>query len=196
MTASRVVFYLAAAVLMAFSTGYAGQISRYVVDQNNDPVRNAIVRFQASSVSTKSDKKGAFSLQLPKDTFPRVITAWKQGYFNGGQKILNHQDDCRIVLSRISFSDNPDYQWLQLGLPPGSPSEQASGLPSTGLQKEEHDGSTEESQPCQVCHPQITEEWKKDAHSSSAVNPVFLSFYNGTDLKNTKDAGPGFKKRL
>ena len=38
------------------------------------------------------------------------------------------------------------------------------------------------SKSCGLCHPQ-NPEWEADAHSQSAVNPRFLTMYEGTDVK-------------
>jgi len=120
-----------------------------------DPVSGAIVRIQATENLSVTDEKGYFELRKIGEDGNLIITAWKEGHYIGSIEAIPSIQSVTIHLSKYNKTDNPDYDWI--------PDE--GGLGSIG---------------CAECHPAY-DEWLSDAHSQSAVNPRFLSMYNGTD---------------
>jgi len=157
-----------------YRTSFAEQFSGSVVDMNCKPIMNARVRLQGSCVSGRTNKNGNFNIH--DDFMSNYIIAWKSGFYNGGQKIPTENKKYLIVLNPIDPSDNKGYKWLS--------SQKNETLIPNG---------TDEAKPCGHCHPKIAEQWGQDAHSSSATNPVFLSFFNGTHTQSQDTAGPGYK---
>ena len=148
-----------------------------VVDKEGRPINNAMVCLQGSSISTRANNQGHFRLTVDHTINSKYITAGKFGFYNGAQSLSSDTEKYRIVLKPVSLEDNKDYHWL----------------PSLKTQVD-HDTKNEgEAKPCEVCHPAVTEEWKQDAHSGSATNNVFLSFFNGTDRNGKQEASPGYK---
>jgi len=82
-----------------------------------------------------------------------------------------------IVLKPVSSIDNEKYSWI-------------SSSHNRSIITED---KTEEEKACQFCHPMIVEEWENSAHSTSAKNPLFLSFFNGTNKNNQKKVEPGYR---
>ena len=162
--------------VLVYDTAHGFQLSGTVVDTNGQPVGNAIVRIQGTARSTSSDPKGFFTLTTDADHSGH-ITAWKSGFYNGGQAITAKEAGYSIVLRPLFLEDNVNYQWI------------------TSRQKENArpaEAKTE-AKTCEICHPLIVEEWKSSSHANSASNPLFLAFYNGTDMKGSKPAGPGYR---
>lgn len=156
--------------VVADTTEYHG----LVVDQGGNPINMATVRLQGTSSSALTDPNGFFLLRSDKATNSRHITAWKTGYYNGGQPLSAGKKEYKIVLNPIQKTDNQGYTWL--------PSFNES-LP------EDKAGS----KPCQRCHAKLVEQWEKSSHRSSAINPVFLSFFNGTNIDGKQAHGPGYR---
>ena len=164
--------------LSVFQTfGFAGQFSGTVVNPEGQPLGNANVRLQATSFSTLTDENGCFILPVDEGTGSKYITAWKPGFYNGGQQVGEEYKEYPIELNPIQFTDNRRYHWLS----------------SFADKKSTPANMTGEARPCQGCHPAVTEQWTKDAHSRSAVNPLFLVFFNGTTALGENGAGPGYK---
>jgi hypothetical protein len=126
------------------------------VYDSSGPIRGAVVRVQATENKTVSGKEGDFTLAVDKDDFPLTVTAWTDGYFVGWDKTDSAAKDLSIELKKYYTYDNPDYSWFST---------------------ESADGSAS----CASCMPSY-DEWIADAHSQSAVNPRFLTMYNGTDV--------------
>jgi mono/diheme cytochrome c family protein len=145
-----------------------------VADQNGSPINKATVRLQGTSSSTLTDLGGAFLLRTDKATLARHITAWKTGYYNGGQPLSAGLKEYKIVLQPIPVTDNKGYAWR--------PSFHAS-FP------EEKAGI----QPCKVCHARLVNQWEKSSHRRSAVNPLFLFFFKGTNIDGKQAHGPGYR---
>jgi hypothetical protein len=82
-----------------------------------------------------------------------------------------------IVLRPLFSEDNVNSQWI------------------TSSQKETaHPTEAKaEAKTCEICHPLIVEEWKSSSHATAASNPLFLAFYNGTNMKGSQPAGPGYR---
>jgi hypothetical protein len=152
------------------------QVSGVVVDTGNSPVNNAKVCVQGNRYCVQTDTNGRFHLSVDTISPGTNITAGKFGFYNGARPFMIGIKPVTIVLRPVPQFDNTDYQWL----------------PSLTSGQEKQTSGLEENQPCQVCHPKITQEWQQDAHSNAAKNAIFLSFFNGTDVNGEKSAGPGY----
>jgi hypothetical protein len=152
---------LAAGSLAAAQTQVAG-----VVRDPAGPVAGAIVRVQTTSIVTTTDAQGRFVLHGVPDT-GATLTATAPGYYVAGPVAARPGDaGVSFVLRKHAPGDNQDYPWLS-----------AYGAEGKALN-------------CQNCHSEAAnptstlpfDEWVRDAHAKSAVNPRFLSVYNGNDL--------------
>ena len=152
------------------------KVSGVVADTGGSPVNNAKVCVQGNRYCVHTDTSGRFHLSVDAISPGTNITAGKFGFYNGARSFSGEISPAAIVLRPIPQVDNPDYQWL----------------PSLAGRHDRQTSGLDENQPCQVCHPKITQEWQQDAHSNSAKNAVFLSFYNGTDVNGKNAAGPGY----
>ncbi len=144
-------------------------LSGTVLDREG-PIEGAVVRIQTSELSTTTDSEGRFSLPNPdsKNTF--TVTAWKYGYYIAGQgDVAPGLDSVEIYLEPHTDSDNPWYDWLPSLYHPGEGEDQGCA--------ECHSSSG-----TNITHTLPVDEWLQDSHSRSAVNPRFLSMYNGTDV--------------
>jgi hypothetical protein len=150
------------AVFLAGCTALEPAIISGVVLDEHGPLVGAVVRVQATEISTLTDDEGAFNLDvsdLEEGTYK--ITAWADGYFVGWvENVLESEQPIEITLNRYYTTDNPDYNWFSM---------------------EGEEGSIT----CSHCMP-CYEEWIQDAHSQSAVNPRFLTMYNGTDVQGNQ----------
>jgi ferredoxin len=164
-------------VLPVYGFASSAYISGVVVNTKGTPVNNAVVGLQGGLNSTRTDQKGHFQLVM-NGFYSSRITAGKFGYYNGATPLSSNVDEYRIVLNPIPKGDNEHYDWL----------------PSLITQQEGDADNAGEGKACQVCHPAVTEEWKQDAHSDSARNTIFLSFFNGTDKNGKQEGGPGYKQ--
>lgn len=145
-----------------------GKISGRVIDYNG-PIAGAIVRIQATEIHTFTDDSGYFT--LPKsieDNRPTNVTAWSSGYYINGVEVSS-QKDIEIHLKKHSDVDNPNYRWLPSTLQFGQNEEQACAKCHSNLDTD-------------IKFPLPVDEWLDDAHSQSAINPLFLTMYNGTDM--------------
>ncbi len=135
----------------------------------------AVVRIQTTKYSAVTGPEGKYELAVPGSVSGMVkLTAWAKGYFIGGPvKALPGEKDVTISLERHSRLDNPEYEWL--------PSFRSAG--------------SGEDQGCAECHfrgeaasgPALpVDEWLKDAHSRSAVNPRFLTLHTGKDMSGRR----------
>jgi hypothetical protein len=152
----------------------AMQFSGKVVDPTGQPINEAIVRLQGTSFSALTNQTGHFTILTNKAVSSKYITAWKDGYYNGGHLVSLERTECSIQLSPIRKEDNQKYEWL-----PSLYETSTAGKP--------------EIKPCQKCHAGLTEQWRKSTHATSAINPIFLAFFRGTDKDGKKNAGPGYK---
>ena len=134
---------------------WPGQVSGVALDQDG-PLAGVTVRLQATLIQTLTDGQGRFTLKNLPVGQPLTISAWKQGYYCAKiTGILPSQDGISISLRRYQTSDNPGYAWIP---PVGNVS-------------------------CASCKSQVTNAWlNNDAHAGAAVNPRFLTMYNGTDV--------------
>ena len=141
-----------------------------MVTTDDKSVVNAVVRLQGQAAYTLSDAQGRFSLPVTNPETPIHITAWTPGYYIT-VAATDGTDELQLALRRHPTDDNPDYTFISPLLEPDNPTA------------------------CGRCHAARTgtsslmlpvDEWLKDAHSGSAVNPRFLSVYNGTTLDGSK----------
>ena len=126
-----------------------------VQNENGVLMSGAVVRARATENKTVAGN-GAFVLGGFTDTLPISVTAWVEGYYVGWVSAVPGGDPVTITLKPHYTTDNPDYDWFS------------------------HEGA-EGSLSCSHCMP-CYEEWQADAHSQSAVNPRFLTMYNGADV--------------
>lgn len=166
----RLIWALAATALPAtltFLLADTGKAITGVVTDGAQPVSGAVVRVQATSVSTTTNERGEFTLGGLPNLPAMPLTAWALGYYIAGPVTAKPGDSgISFALRKIPAADNPSYAW-------------ASGFSSSGQDVN-----------CQNCHadiqpktPQLPfDEWQLDAHGTSAQNRRFLSMYNGTDL--------------
>ncbi len=127
-----------------------------VVRHQGGPVAGAIVRIQLTENKTATKEDGTFILTNLASEDTVVVTAWADGYYVGWKRTPPDADSVVISLSPYYTTDNPDYDWFS------------------------HEGASG-SESCSHCMPSFNE-WKADAHSQSAVNPRFLTMYNGNDI--------------
>ncbi|MFQ6101353.1 MAG: hypothetical protein ACE5OS_08985 [Anaerolineae bacterium] len=136
------------------AAGPTGAIQGIVLDDEG-PVAGAVVRVRATDNRTRTAADGSFTLSLTTTTSVSV-TAWAEGYFVGWISAAPGTAPVTITIRPYYTTDNPDYTWFSMEGAEGSKS-------------------------CSHCMPSY-QEWIEDAHSQSAVNPRFLTMYNGTDV--------------
>lgn len=154
------------------------------VRDERGPVAGAIVRIQTTEATARTDADGRFALPVSEGisteaaasvSAPEVsaenavrITAWAPNYYNiGPVAVRPGASDITLTLEPHTSADNPQYAWVAAA--------------SRG----------DEPGHCQACHsdPDVWgswlpyDEWILDAHGRSAVNPLFLSMYQGADLQ-------------
>jgi hypothetical protein len=140
---------------MAPTSSQDQRILRGFVRVEGLPVEGASVRVQATTIKTSTAHDGSFTLYVSgNDSI--TVTAWAGGYYVGWNKAPPGADPIVITLIPYYATDNPDYDWFS------------------------HEGVSG-SESCSHCMPSFNE-WKADAHSQTAVNPRFLTMYNGTDV--------------
>ncbi len=133
-----------------------------VVYDSEGPVTGATVRVQLTENKTTSGTNGSFIMENLTITEPISVTAWAPGYYVGGTTALPSLEPITITLKPHYTTDNLDYEWFTFE-------------------------GVEGSESCAPCHTAY-EEWKADAHSQSAVNPRFLTMYEGTDVNGNKSS--------
>jgi hypothetical protein len=127
-----------------------------VVVNTNGPVVGATVRIQATQQSVRTAADGTFALTTLNAAAPVTVTAWITGHYIGWAVATPGSEDVQITLNAHYVTDNPEYDWFA-------------------------EGDVEGSAACGLCHTAYAE-WQADAHSQSAVNPLFLTIYQGTDV--------------
>jgi len=131
-----------------------------VVHDAEGPVAGATVRVRLTENKTATAADGSFTLSGVAGTDPVSVTAWADGYYVGWTDGTPGLVPVTITLKPYYTTDNLDYEWFSF----------------QGI---------EGSESCALCHPSYAE-WKADAHSQSAVNPRFLTMYEGTDVHGNK----------
>ena len=158
------------------------RIIKGIVRNENNTISGALVRIQTTERSALTETNGKFELAVPGTiNGPVKITAWAKGYYIGGPvEALPGKKEVTISLHRHSKWDNLEYQWL--------PSSQSTG--------------PGENQGCSECHlrgdaakgPMLpVDEWLKDAHSQSAVNPLFLTLHSGKDISGRRSPSTRYR---
>ncbi len=127
-----------------------------IVRDAEGPVAGATVRVQLTENKTITAADGSFTLSHLAAGVPVSITAWAEGYYIGGTSATPGLEPVIITLKPYYTTDNLDYEWFSFQGVEGSAS----------------------CAPCHTAYP----EWRADAHSQSAVNPRFLTMYEGTDV--------------
>jgi hypothetical protein len=128
-----------------------------VVRDEDGPVAGATVRVRATDNKTTTATDGSFTLSGLTASVPVSITAWIEGYYVGWTSAAPGTELIAITIKPYYTTDNPDYIWFSME-------------------------GTEGSKSCGHCMVDHYAEWLADAHSQSAVNPRFLTMYNGTDV--------------
>lgn len=137
-----------------------------VVVDDTGPVHGALVRIQTTGVHTKTGIDGSFSLTTALLEGPLRLTAFAPGYYIAGPIAARPGDtDVTFKFVKHATVDDPSYEWIA----------------AHNVGRSRH---------CERCHSDPTDvaaalpfdEWRNDAHATSAVNPRFLSMYRGTDL--------------
>ncbi len=164
-------------ILSVYSNAYASDFPGIVVDGEGEPIVNALVRVQGTDSAALTDRNGNFVLSSDGGEKLKNITAWKSGYFNGGQPLLTGNGFYRVELKSIHKTDNKDYKWI----------------PSLNSGDYLTDENEAVEKACEKCHQEIVKEWLASTHSSSATNQLFLTFFNGTGEKGQKAVAPGYK---
>ncbi len=158
------------------------KIVRGTVRDDEGAVAGAVVRIQTTEYSAVTGPKGEFELAVPESFGGAVkLTASAKGYFIGGPvEAMPGVKEVSISIHRHSKWDNREYEWL--------PSSRSSG--------------SGENQGCSECHlreragsgPDLpVDEWLRDAHSKSAVNPLFLTMHAGTDMSGRRSPATRYK---
>lgn len=144
----------------ADNTGIKGQVTNA-----SGPVEDAVVRIKATSIETRTDRDGRFSLSSKSMdlTDSVTVTASKEGYFIASSS--GQSGDYSIQLHSLPQVDNEKYEWVD---------------PTP---------SSTESDNCGNCHAQIHDEWKLGAHANSATGRRFLNLYEGTDWSRERKVG-------
>jgi hypothetical protein len=156
-------------------TAQSGKDIRGTVRDGAGPIAGATVRVQTTAVSTLANERGEFTLPNVPNVAALALTAWAPGYYNAGPVTAKPGDTAVVIeLTKHPASDDPSYSWLSAQSSAGEPFN------------------------CQNCHsappqPELLlpfDEWKSDAHGTSATNRRFLSMYNGTDLSGQDHSPP------
>ncbi len=155
----------------AFTYSQTSKIIKGFVTDGKNPISGAIVKWQAAPKSVKTDQNGNFELNYSDKSTPDLITAWKQGFFNGGVIYKADIKKIEIILTPLPSKDNTAYEFVD-------------PVPNY----------TDDIKNCGDCHASIIyKQWDNNAHSKSATNPIFLDVYNGTDATGKKNVQPGYK---
>jgi hypothetical protein len=153
-----------------------------VVFDDISPVSGALVRIQTTEHSTLTGADGKFILLIPESLkSPVKLTAWAKGYYiSGPAEALPGEKNLKISLHRHGRWDNREYKWL--------PSRRSNG--------------SGEDQGCSECHLRgdaapgyalPVDEWLQDAHSQSAVNPLFLAMHSGKDISDRRSPSTRYR---
>ncbi len=168
----RVLALLLALALTLAAAGLLSVSSRVVRGQvltSNGPIPGAVVRLRATTNETTTDAEGRFTLRVGGLPIHRTVTAWKEGYYIGGADLTGWPRGIEITLKPHTSTDHPGMAWL--------PSD---ADPAVELA-------------CGNCHKDLHEQWRADAHSNAAANPLVQAMYNGTGADGQPGAGPGFR---
>ncbi|MFO0875910.1 MAG: carboxypeptidase-like regulatory domain-containing protein [Gemmataceae bacterium] len=125
------------------------------------PLANARVRWQGTTLTTRSDATGLFT--LPWLSRPGRVTASAHGHVIAGHPA--GPGWLTLHLRPLPQEDHPDYAWVDPTPLPG-----------------------EESR-CGNCHQAMYREWSAGGHARALSNPHFRNLYDGTDHQGRPGAG-------
>lgn len=152
-------------------------VAGIVVSEDGKAVPGASVRLQGTALTATANQVGKFDIRSEGSPPAKYVTAWKKGYYNGGELLTEGAMDHRIVLKPLPTHDNTEYEWIS--------SRQAVNR-QPGVKA------------CSACHSgpglPLIDEWEKSAHAKSAVNPLFLEFFSGSDEGGPLIAQLGYKR--
>ncbi len=154
-------------------TPTSGQSISGLVRAPSGPVAGATVRVPSSNRSATTRPDGSFLLIDLTPGQAVNVSAWAPGYFVAGKNdVLPGATDVLLELAPHPTEDVPSYQWISAPRDPNQPL------------------SCQHCMGCSSCNTAQSklpfDEWQRDAHSQSAINPRFLSMYNGTDLRGNQ----------
>ncbi|MCJ7612817.1 MAG: carboxypeptidase regulatory-like domain-containing protein, partial [Candidatus Aminicenantes bacterium] len=145
-----------------------------LIRDDQGPIAGAVVRIKGTAHSVLTGADGTFVLAGPQSDQAAAVTAWAPGYYiGGGQPVWPGDPKIVITLKKHDSVDHPGYSWL--------PSLRRAGQG--------------ENQGCAECHSRAgtnlsydlpVDEWLQDLHSQSAVNPRFLTMYEGSDTRGRR----------
>ncbi|MCX7176269.1 MAG: multiheme c-type cytochrome [Proteobacteria bacterium] len=155
----------------------SSSVSGVVVSADGTVVPDALVRLQGTASTATTDQAGQFDIVKAATPSAKYVTAWKKGFYNGGELLKEGQSAYRIVLNPLPETDNTRYRWI----------------PSREVDNHEPGVKA-----CSTCHSgsgfPLMDEWERSAHAKSATNPLFLEFFSGSDERGPLIAGLGYKR--
>ncbi|MCP4166315.1 MAG: hypothetical protein GY759_10530 [Chloroflexi bacterium] len=132
------------------------------------PISGAVVRQRATENTTITDENGRFELRLQGFPLHKTVTAWAEGYYIAAADVSLLRREGELILRPHTATDHPDMAWL----------------PS--------DADPDVELACGNCHGDMHQDWRDDAHSQAAINPLVQAMYLGTDDSGRAGVGPGF----
>ena len=148
-----------------------------VLSEDGQAVSDALVRLQGTTFTATTNQQGRFEMRATRLPPAKYVTAWKQGFYNGGELIKSDVLEYRIVLKPLPERDNAQYRWIP-------PRQVANAEPGTKA--------------CADCHSgagfPLMGEWETSAHARSATNPLFLEFFSGSDERGPLIGDLGYKR--
>jgi hypothetical protein len=147
----------------------AGRVTTGLVTSGGWPLAGAIVRVYGGEPSAVSGADGRFVLSDVTVTGEAFLTAAKPGYYNVRRRVPPGGEPVQLELEAIPVGDTASYAWQD---------------PTPDPARKDN---------CGNCHSNIYAQWRGDAHAHSAVNPVVLNLYNGTDAAGRANVGPGYR---
>ncbi len=146
---------------------------RGLVRDQQGLVKGAVVRALGTNQYATSADDGIFVLVGLEPGLGVDLSAWAIGYFVAGKNdVLPGQTDVVLELAAHPTDDDPRYQWI------------------SAFKDAQQPLTCQHCMGCTACNPSLStlpfDEWQRDAHSQSAINPRFLSMYNGSNLAGRK----------
>ncbi len=135
--------------------------SGVVQDDQGEPIAEALVRLQTTAYRTQTDEAGLFAFENLTVTTPFTLVAWSKGYLFGWIQISEMESDHDSQVGPLTITLKHHHR------------------------TDNFDYDWEEAANCGECHTAYAE-WQQDAHALSAVNPLFLTMYQGTDIQGNK----------
>ncbi|MCO6449304.1 MAG: hypothetical protein J5I90_00825 [Caldilineales bacterium] len=165
---------LLALVALVVACAGGGLVSQPVVISGqvrdaDGPVAGATVRQRATASATTSDGNGHFELALDGIPLHKTVTAWADGYYIAAADVSIFRREVELELRPHTDVDHPGMDWL----------------PS--------DADPNVELACANCHQDLHADWRADAHSQAANNPLVQAMYTGDAADGRKAVGPGFR---